>query len=162
MLGDRETGKRHAEKGLEIHRDSGAEVFLSMAHYLLGWIHLGLGDLENARSLSEEALRLSQKNNEKLMGGWSWLLLGTILGKTEPLEINRAEGCILKGIEICKELRIKTVYSLGHLYLGQLYLNGGKKEKAMDNLKKAEGMFREMGMDYWLDRTRKLLERVER
>ena len=26
MLGDRETGKRHAEKGLEIHRDSGVEA----------------------------------------------------------------------------------------------------------------------------------------
>ena len=83
-----------------------------------------------------------------------------ILGKTEPLEINKAEGCILKGIEICKELRMKAYYSLGHLYLGELYLNGGKKEKAMDNLKKAEGMFREMGMDYWPERTRKLLERV--
>jgi hypothetical protein len=39
-------------------------------------------------------------------------------------------------------------------------LNGGEKEKAMDNLKKAEGMFQEMGMNYWLDRTRTLLERV--
>ncbi len=160
MLGDRETGKRHAEKGLEIHRDSGAEMFLSMAHYLLGWIHLDLGDLKNARSLAEEALRLSQKNNEKHIEGWSWLLLGRILGKTEPLEINKAEECILKGIEICKELKIKAYYSLGHLYLGELYLNGGKKEKAMDNLKKAEGMFREMGMDYWLGKAQEVLARL--
>ncbi len=52
-------------------------------------------------------------------------MLGRILGKTEPLEINKAEECILKGIEICKELKIKPYYSLGHLYLGELYLNGG-------------------------------------
>ena len=88
---------------------------------------------------------------------WCWLLLGMILGKTGPLEINKAEECLLKGIEICKELKIKTYYSLGYLYLGQLYLNGGKKEKAIDNLKKAEGMFREMGMDYWLGKTQEAL-----
>jgi len=126
-------------------------------HCLLGWIHLGLGDLKNARSLAEEALRLSQKNNEKATEGWSWLLLGTISGKTEPLQINKAEGCILKGIEICKELKIKTNYSLGYLYLGQLYLNGGEKEKALENIKKAEGMFQEMGMDYWLAKAQEVL-----
>ena len=94
-----------------------------------------LGDLKNARSLAEEALRLSQKNNEKFAEAESWLLLGTILGKTEPLEINKAEGCILKAIEIYKGLGIKAYYPLGHLYLGQLYLKAGKKEKAIDNLK---------------------------
>jgi len=160
MLGDPVTGKRHAENGLKIHRDSGVERLLSLAYLQLGWIHLDLSDLENALSLAEEALRLSQKNNEKLIEGSSWLVLGTISGKTEPLEINKAEGCILKGIEICKELRIKANYSLGHLYLGELYLNAGKKEKAIDNLKKAEEMFREMGMDYWLGKAQEVLGEV--
>jgi len=99
-------------------------------------------------------LRLSQKNNEKAVEVLSWVSLGTILGKTEPLKINKAVGYILKGIEICKELKIKPFYALGHLYLGQLYLNAGEKDKAIDNLKKAEGMFQEMGMDYWLGKAR--------
>jgi hypothetical protein len=30
----------------------------------------------------------------------------------------------------------------------------GQKEKALENLKKAETMFQEMGMDYWLAVTR--------
>jgi hypothetical protein len=50
---------------------------------------------------------LSQKNNEKLFEGCSWMWLGRISGKTEPLQIDKAEECILKGIEICKELKIK-------------------------------------------------------
>jgi tetratricopeptide (TPR) repeat protein len=157
MLGDPETGKRHAEKGLKIHRDSGVEMFLSLAHSQLGSIHLDLGDLKNARSLAKEALRLSQKNNEKGIEGISWLLLGTISGKTEPLQIDKAEECILKGIEIPKELRTKPYYALGHLYLGQLYLNADENEKAIENLKKAEDMFREMGMDYWLGKAQEIL-----
>jgi len=38
-----------------------------------------------------------------------------------------------------------------------LYLHAGEKEKALENLKKAEGMFREMGIDYWLGKARDLL-----
>jgi len=157
MLGDPETGKRHAEKGLEIHRDSGVEMSLSLIHFQLGSIHLNLGDLENAQSLANEALKLSQKNNEKLFEAVSWFLLGRILGETEPLQITKAEERILKGIESCKELKIKAFYSLGYLHLGELYLNTGKKEEALENIKKAEGMFREMGMDYWLVRTKEVL-----
>jgi hypothetical protein len=33
----------------------------------------------------------------------------------------------------------------------------GEKEKAIENLNKAEAMFREMRMDYWLTRTQKVL-----
>ena len=160
MLGDPETGKRHAEKGLKIYRDSGVESFLSMAYDRLGLIHLELGDLENARNDAEETLRLSQINNEKLSEGMSWQLNGMISGKTEPLEINKAEECILKGIEICKKLRTKAYYSLGHLNLGELYLNAGEKEKSIENLKKAEGLFQEMGMDYWLAKTQEVLVRL--
>jgi len=157
MLGDPETGKRHAEKGLKIHRDSGVEMFLSLTHSLLGRIHLDLGDLKNARCLAEEALRLSQENNEKLVEAWSWFLLGTILGKTEPLEMNRAEECILKGVEISDELKLRSYSSQGYLFLGELFADTGQKEKAKDNLKKAEGMFREMGMDYWLGKAQDVL-----
>ena len=50
--------------------------------------------------------------------------------------------------------------NIGHLYLGELYMNGGKKEKAIDNLQKAEGMFREMGMDSWLVKARAISETI--
>jgi hypothetical protein len=46
------------------------------------------------------------------------------------------------------------------MFLGEFYLDTSQKEKAKENLKKAEALFQEMGMDYWLDRTRKLLERA--
>jgi hypothetical protein len=39
-------------------------------------------------------------------------------------------------------------------------LDGGEKEKALENLKAAKGMFQEMGMDYRLERTREMLERL--
>jgi len=89
--------------------------------------------------------------------GNSWILLGRILGKIEPHQINMAAEPILKGVEILQRLKLKAMYSQGYLFLGELYLNGGKIDKAKNSLKRAEGMFQEMGMGYWLARTREVM-----
>ena len=49
---------------------------------------------------------------------------------------------------------------MGYLFLGELYADMGQKEKARENLKKALGMMEEMGMMYWPDRVREVLERL--
>jgi len=59
-----------------------------------------------------------------------------------------------------EELRLKPRSSLGYLYLGKFYIDIGQKEKAQENLKKAERMFQEMGMDYWLAKMKEVLERL--
>ncbi len=41
--------------------------------------------------------------------------------------------------------------------LGELYAEIGEKEKAKDNLKIAEAECADMGIEYWLERTRKAL-----
>lgn len=123
-------------------------------------IHLDLGDLENAGSFMEEALRLSRKNNEKGWEGWSWIGLGKVLGRREPRPMDKAEQCFSKGLEILRGLKMKASYSWGHLFLGEFYLDAGEGKKAMENLKKAKGMFQEMGMDYWLVKTQEVLRRL--
>jgi tetratricopeptide (TPR) repeat protein len=60
-------------------------------------------------------------------------------------------------MKILDELKMKAWYAPGYLYLGELYVKAGQIEKALENLRKAEDMFQEMGMDYWLVETRKLL-----
>jgi class 3 adenylate cyclase/tetratricopeptide (TPR) repeat protein len=156
-LGDPETGRKYVERGLKIQRDGGFEWWLSPYFYFLGDICLRLGDLKNAQSYMEEALRLSQKNNEKSMEAYSWIGLGRILGRTETPPIDKAEEYILHGLKIYDELKMKSWHALGYFHLGEFYVNAGQKEKALENLKKGEAMFQEMGMDYWLVETRKVL-----
>lgn len=157
MLEDSEAGKSHAEKGLAIYGESGVEVGLSWCYYSLGWIFQDLDDLKHAQSNTEEALRLSQKNGEKFLEGISWILLGRVLGRKKPHRMDRAEENILKGMQILQGLKIKAYYSQGYFFLGELYLNAGKLEMARNNLKQAEGMFKEMGMGYWSARTNELM-----
>ena len=63
-------------------------------------------------------------------------------------------------MKIADELKAKPFHAKGHLFLGELYADAGQKERAIESLNNAEPMFQEMGMQYWLDRTRTLLERV--
>jgi len=157
MLGELERGKSLVEMGIEIYRDIDMEVFLSLAYVHLGHIYMVLGDIEKAQKLADRGLDLSQQHNERLIEAGVWFLLGKILRKTTPHKIAGAEECILKGIEISAKLRVKAYCSLGYLYLGQVYLTGGEKEKAIKHLNKAEGLFRGMGMDYWLDKAQESL-----
>ncbi|MBC8509662.1 MAG: hypothetical protein H8D34_32850 [Chloroflexi bacterium] len=71
-----------------------------------------------------------------------------------------AKEQIHQGIEILNGLKIKPWLTQGYLFLGELYGNWGHKERALENLKKAEVMFQEMGMAYWLDKTQEAQERL--
>ena len=133
-------------------------MYLAVSNYFAGVIHLELDDLKNARTFAQEALKLSEKNNEKAAQGRTLISLGKILGQEEPPQIHTVVECIAKGMEILQDLKAKALYSTGYLYLGELYLNAGKKEKATKNLKKAENMFKEMGMGYWLDKTQEVVK----
>ena len=55
------------------------------------------------------------------------------------------------------ELKLKPFSAQGYLFLGELYGNRGQPDKALENLKKAEKMFQEMGMDYWLTQAQEVL-----
>jgi tetratricopeptide (TPR) repeat protein len=156
-LGEPDTASRYVEKGLKIQREAGFEWFLSFYPYFLGDICLQRGDLKKARSFMDEALKLSQKNNEKWMEGFSWIGLGRILWRVETPQIDTAEEHILRGMKILDDLKLKPSRARGHLVLGELYAESGRREEALENLKKAESMFQDMGMDYWLGKAQKAL-----
>ena len=161
FLGDLQTAQKCIERGLEIFGDAELSFLSSFHHVGLSMVHLDSGDLKNAQYCAEEALRLAQSNNEKWVEGNSMVWLGKILGKAKKSQNDKAQGNILQGIKILDELKMRPHYSVGYLFLGELYAYTGQKEKALETLKKAQGMFQELGMDYWLRRTQEVLERVQ-
>ena len=158
--GEFETALKHVQKGLKMQKDVGITMFLSWVYHYMGMIHLGLGEFKSAQHCAEKSLNLAQENHEKHIEGMSWISLGRIVGKKEPPKIERAEEYILKGIKILDELKLKPLYAPGYHFLGELHADVGKHDKALENLKKAEGMFKEMGMDYYLTKTLEALGRL--
>jgi class 3 adenylate cyclase/tetratricopeptide (TPR) repeat protein len=160
LLGDLRMALKYIEKGHKMHLDVGLHYYLGVYHVGLSMIHFYLGNLNEAKVQAEQALKLSQKNHERYVEGISWLRLGTTVGKMEGAQFHKAEEHILQGMNILEELETKPAYAQGYLALGQLYVDAGQKEKAIENLKKAEAMFQEMGMDFYLAQTRRLWEMV--
>jgi len=160
LLGQHETALGFIDKGLKIQTDLGMPFWMSSHYFGLGTVHCDLGNLEEARSHAERAVKLSQQNNERQWEGLSRFLLGRITGKMDSSQVNEAEDQIQHGIKIFDELKFRPFHSVGRLFLGELYAEAGQREKALENLKKTESMFQDTGMDYWLNRTQEVLARL--
>ena len=160
LIGDLDAAREHAENGLSIQSSTKLEAFYPTQHWVLSQIYLDIGNLEKAQSHIQEALQRSQKNDERAWEGLSWITLGRILSKTEQPQIGKAKESILKGIEIVEELKLKPYSAVGYLCMGELYSDTGQREKAMENLLKANVMFKEMAMDYWLAKTNRVMEKL--
>jgi len=160
FLGDYKNALKYMDKGGEIACDSGipdASVFF--ANRCL--VYIALGDLETARSWAEKGLELAQKEQDKRSEGLLSMQLGLLLAMQDKSRLAEAEGYILRGMKIVNEFKLRPLYAHGCLYLGELYTHTGRREKALETLQKAEAMYREMGMDYWLRRTQEILAKLQ-
>jgi tetratricopeptide (TPR) repeat protein len=158
-LGQIDKALQYAEKGLGIHMDLGLPYFLGSIHWTLSDIHLKLRNLEKALFHAEQAMEFSQKNNEKFFEAVARITLGRVVTVTDRTKFDEAREQMLQGISMLDELKIRPSYAMGLLSLGELYADAGQREKAIESLKKAEGLFQEMGMDYWLSKAREVLGR---
>ncbi|GAG36168.1 unnamed protein product, partial [marine sediment metagenome] len=161
ILGESDTARNYVQKGLEAQTSAGMPAYLSLVYVFSAMVHLDSGDVATARHYVEEALKRSQDSGQRMEEGLSRVLLGRILGKADISEVEEAESQIVQGISILDDLGIRPLCSWGHFFLGELYADTGQTEKALETLKKAEGMMQEMGMDYWLRRTQEVMARVQ-
>jgi tetratricopeptide (TPR) repeat protein len=159
-ISDLRKAQNYVLRAFEFFQDLGIQMLASNMHSVLAMIQLDLGDYQKAKSHAEKGLALAQKNTERQYEGILWTLLGRILGKKEPAEFDKAEEHIVQGIRILDELKLRPYLSIGYFRLGDLYNCMGRKGEALKYLNRAEEMVREMGMDYWLNRAREVLERL--
>ena len=160
LTGDYRTALEFSGKGLRIQTDLGLPFLRSWCHYCCGQAHFSLGNLEDAKMQAEQALKWSLANNERVFQGFSRNLIGRVLAKTDPGQIEAAVDQIRHGISQLEELGMLPMSGVGWLWLGEVYANSDRQEEALENLKKAETMFREMGMDFWLAKAQYALSKL--
>jgi len=152
-IGDISAAREQIEEAKKIQTEHAIVLNLCHSYNSLSNVHCDSGDLKNAHRCAEKALELSRTYNEILGEGTANMFLGRVLGIMDSSSIGEAEASLLKGMKICEDFKAKPLLFQGCLYLGELYTNTGRKEKAMENLTRAEAAFKEMGMDCWLART---------
>jgi class 3 adenylate cyclase/tetratricopeptide (TPR) repeat protein len=160
LMGDSATAVDFTEKGLRMHTDTGLPFWRSICHFCCSHAYFGLGDIGEGRKRAEVALQFSIEKNERQMQGLSRAWLGRVITKMDTKQIEAAEQHILEGISLLEELGIRSQFGLGYLWLGEVYAESGRREEALQNLKKAETMFQQMGMDYWLGKAQEALARL--
>ena len=82
------------------------------------------------------------------------------MARRDPVQVEALEEHIRQGITLSEELGLRASFPVGYMILGAIYAESGRKEEALEPLKKAEAMFEEMGMEYYLGRTREILAKV--
>ena len=152
-----ETAQEHIGKSFELRKESAFAGQLSLSYYTLAMIQYDSGDLDSARSSTEQALSAAEQSREMWTKGAARLLLGRILGKQDISKAAAAERDILSGMVILEGLRIRPLQAQGHLILGELWADMGRKKKALQDLNEAAAAFKEMDMTYWLRRTQQIM-----
>jgi tetratricopeptide (TPR) repeat protein len=157
LANDLESARSQVEKGLQLQRELGSMFWFSIHYLYLALIHIASGDYDGGRTLAEEAVGISVKIGAKHLEGQSKALLGRITTKVDNSRSAEAETLIMEAIQIFEELKERPDIAVAFLYLGEIYSDSGQRDKSFETIKKAESMFQEMGMDYWLAKAQKAL-----
>jgi class 3 adenylate cyclase/tetratricopeptide (TPR) repeat protein len=160
FLGELEQARVCAEKGVRIQKESGMNSLLPGIFHILSLVALAQMDIEGALHIAEESLKLAQEYEHVPSQARARLGLGRVLAEADPMKIDAAKEYLRRGVSMADEMELKPLYAQGHLFLGEVFEIDGRKDDAIENLKIAEKMGKEMGMGYWLTRTQEALARL--
>ena len=102
------------------------------------------------RGARQHALDLMRKQKEEGNQAWALRLLGEIdarAAETAP----EAERYYREALSLAESRHMRPLVAHCHLGLGNLYRRTSTREKAQEHLTTATTMYREMGMQFWLE-----------
>ena len=152
------------EKSLKLAKEVGMPFMICWSYWFLAMTLRAAGDLKRARECAEEALRISQECNGKPCEGISRVLLGCMVEEMTPAIIEEAHNQIRYGISILEDCKLKAWSAMGYLLLGEFLASVGRKEEALENLRKAEALYLEMEVtpeSHWLTHTKDAIKKLE-
>jgi tetratricopeptide (TPR) repeat protein len=127
----------------------------------LGEAYLLAGRLEEAHTLTEQALALARGHQERGQQAYALRLCGDIAARRAPLEAEQAAAHYQQALALANALGMHPLQAHCHRSLGTLYGQTGQGEQARIELSTAIEMYREMAMLFWLPETEAALVTVE-
>jgi transcriptional regulator with AAA-type ATPase domain/tetratricopeptide (TPR) repeat protein len=115
----------------------------------LGRAALLLGRLDEARRLSECALRYSER--QPGFSAHTLHLIGDIATHPDLFDPQSGKAYYERALALAEPLGMRPLVAHCHLGLGKLYRRTGSRELAGEHLGSATAMYREMGMQFWLE-----------
>jgi tetratricopeptide (TPR) repeat protein len=114
--------------------------------------HLVGERVEEALRLAEQALATARRQEERGNEAWALRLLGEIASYPGSLPgAEMAEGHYAQALTLADELGMRPLVAHCHLGFGRLYRRTGDSAQAHEHLTAAAAMYRDMGMNFWLE-----------
>jgi Tetratricopeptide repeat len=80
------------------------------------------------------------------------LLGGEIAAQGNPPAVESAEGDLRAAMALAEALGMRPLVAHCHLGLGKLYRRTGNREQAQEHLTTTTTMYREMDMEFWVEK----------
>jgi len=125
----------------------------------LGEAALAVGRLTEADEMAEGALRLSRKNDERGHEAWALRLLGEIRGHASRPDAEKAADFYHQALALGAQLGMRPLVAHCHLGLGHLSCCLTQHRRCFAHFENAVGMFRQMGMAWWLAKAESMAQR---
>ena len=125
-------------------------VLRSLFVTLLAEPYLVLGRVAEARELAEEVVARARTRRERGWEAWGLKLLGDVY-TCEPAEAEQVGNAYRQALALSTELGMRPLVAHCHFGLGKIYRQTSKQTQSREHLTTATTMYREMGMQFWLE-----------
>jgi transcriptional regulator with AAA-type ATPase domain/tetratricopeptide (TPR) repeat protein len=108
------------------------------------------GRSRQAAETAQRALDIAREHKERGREAWAWRLLGEIALRGDDQAGGSAEASFSRALTLGTELEMRPLIGRARLGLGRWQQKVGDRAKAGEHLSAAAGLFRELGMRFWL------------
>jgi class 3 adenylate cyclase/tetratricopeptide (TPR) repeat protein len=140
---------QEAEPLLERQTTRGVVGHRSWSYCAAGRACLLLGRLDEARRLGARSIESSQR--QPGFRAHALFLLGDLAAHPDEFDAESGEAHYRQALALARSHGMRPLVAHCHLGLSKLHRRTGKAEQARENLTAATTMYREMGMDFWLE-----------
>ena len=150
-----EEGVSWLQQAVTAYESAGIGWRHSISVARLGEAYLLADRAEDARVCADRAVTLARERGERGYEAWSLRLLGEVASHHSRPDVATAEAHYGAAIALASELEMRPLVAHCHLGLGTLYRRVGKREQPHEHLSTATTMYREMDMQFWLQKAEK-------
>ena len=114
--------------------------------------YLLAGRTDEALDQARSAVDLAREHKERANEAAGLRVLAETMASGDPLDAKVAGEQYTASLALAKRLGMRPLIAHCHLGLGKLHARTDKLQEAQEQLRNAAAMYREMGMQFWLER----------
>ena len=141
--GDYSEGYTRALSSINLWRSVGGVHTIPLMHHMLGKALIGLGRMDEARSLLQEALDVIERTDHRMDEAEVYRVLGELHRQQPVPDFGAAEGSFQKALEVARSQEAKGWELRTAISLARLWQSGGKRKEAHDLLASVYNWFTE-------------------